>query len=108
MKHLIAEAPGVADAFFNLTAQIRAHSRLGKKQNELVLMGIFTASRALKGIVTHVQRALEAGATKEEIISAIVLALPVVGIGGVNQALDTAMETIAAVQKEQANALSGS
>lgn len=94
MQHLIAEAPGISDAFFNLTAQIRSHSCLGAKTNELVLLGIFTAARSPKGLVTHIQRALDSGATKDEIISAIVLALPVSGIGSVNQALETAMDTL--------------
>ena len=106
MKHLISESPNVADAFFNLTAQIRQFSCLGTKTNELVLMGIFTAARSPKGIVTHLTRALEAGATKEEIISAITLALPVVGIGAVNQSLDIAMDTLASLQRDKADAIS--
>lgn len=97
MKHLISEAPGVSDAFFNLTAQIRSKSSLGAKTNELVLLGIFTASRSPKGLVTHIERALEAGATRDDILSAIILALPVAGIGAVNQALDTAMSTLDAI-----------
>lgn len=106
MKHLIANAPKVADAFFNLTANIREFSCLGTKTNELVLLGIFTAGRSPKGIVTHLNRALEAGATQEEIISAITLALPVVGIGAVNQALDIAMETLATMERDKADAVS--
>lgn len=94
MKHLVTEAPGISDAFFNLTAQIRAHSCLGTKTNELVLLGIFTAARSPKGLVTHTERALEAGATREEVISAIVLALPVCGIGAVNQSLEIVMEIL--------------
>lgn len=94
MKNLINEAPKVAEAFFNLTAAIRGSSALPSKINELVLIGIFTASRSLKGIKTHVTRALEAGATKEEIVSAIYLALPVCGISSVNIALDEALQMI--------------
>ena len=58
-----------------------------------VLLGVFTGNRAIKGIATHVERALELGATKEEIISAIYLALPVCGIANVNLALEQAMIT---------------
>ena len=94
MKNLINEAPKVAEAFFNLTAAIRESSVLGTKTNELVLIGVFTASRSLKGIKTHVDRALQAGATQDEIVSAIYLALPVCGIGSVNAALDEAMLAI--------------
>lgn len=94
MKNLIAEAPKVAEAFFNLTAEIRAHCTLTPRERELILIGIFAASKATKGITTHVERALEAGATKEEIVSAVVLALPVAGIPAVNSGLDVALESI--------------
>lgn len=94
MRNLINEVPKVADAFFALTAAIRESSVLEPKQNELTLIGIFTASRSLKGIHTHVERAIKHGATKEEIISCIFLALPVCGIASVNMALDEAMAAI--------------
>lgn len=94
MKILINEASGVADAFFAMTKSIREHSCLSAKNNELILIGIFTAHRSLTGIHTHVERALKAGVTKEEIISAIVLALPVAGIASVNMALEKAMASI--------------
>lgn len=103
MKHLIEHAQPVADAFFNLTASIRSQSSLDTKVNELVLIGIFTAARSHKGIITHLQRAIEAGASEEDIRSAIILALPVCGIGAVNQALDVAMEHLSSsAQKEHA------
>lgn len=94
MKNLIDKAPKVAEAFFNLTAAIRESSVLDNKTNQLVLIGIFTASRSLKGIKTHVERALAAGATQDEIISAIYLALPVCGVASVNMALDEALQWI--------------
>jgi AhpD family alkylhydroperoxidase len=94
MKHLIAEAPKVAEAFFNLTHEIRAHCPLTPKERELILVGIFAANKATKGIVTHVERALEAGATKDDIVSAIILALPVAGIPAVNSGLEAALEAI--------------
>lgn len=102
MKNLINEAPGVADAFFNLTDAIRSYSVLPIKYNELVLIGVFAASRSLKGILTHVERAIKAGAEKNEIISAIILALPVVGIGSVNMAIDEALNAIELYQKKSA------
>lgn len=100
MQNLINEAPKVAESFFNLTSSIRSYSVLPPKINELVLIGSFTACNALKGIATHVERALEHEATKEEIISAIVLALPVVGIPSVNIAIDKALEIIAKYQSK--------
>lgn len=104
MKHLIDNAPGIADAFFDMTAAIRAHCPLTARERELVLLGILTANRAPRGIVTHVERALESGATKEEIISAITLAIPLSGIAVVNTALDVALETIEKIQSKSAAA----
>jgi 4-carboxymuconolactone decarboxylase len=94
MKNLISEAPTIADAFFNMTAAIREHCPLTARERELILLGILTANKAPRGIVTHVERALESGATKEEIVSAIILAIPLSGIATVNSALDVALETI--------------
>lgn len=87
MKSLIKEAGGVADAFFDLTKAIRSRSVLGMKNNELVLLGILTSHGTVKGLETHINRAIDNGANHDEIISAIILALPVVGIGKVNLAL---------------------
>ena len=80
-----------------MTAAIRKSFTLDKKINELILIGIFTASRSLKGIHTHVERAIEAGANKDEIVSAIYLALPVCGIASVNMALTEALQAIGKV-----------
>jgi len=89
MKKIIEHAPEVAKSFFNLTETITQHSNsIDRKTKELILIGIFTAAGGYKGIGTHAQRALEAGATQEEIISSILFAIPVVGISKVNLSLE--------------------
>jgi 4-carboxymuconolactone decarboxylase len=98
MKNLIAEAPSIAEAFFNMTAVIREHCPLTPRERELIILSVLTANKAPLGIVTHVGRALEAGAIKAEIVSAITLALPLSGISAVNTALDVALETIEKLQ----------
>lgn len=104
MDKLIKEAPQVADAFFAMTKSIRESSALETKVNELVLIGVFTASRSLRGLKTHTERALQAGATRGEIISAVYLALPVCGIASVNMALN---EVIACIGQELEECVSG-
>jgi len=94
MKNLIKEAPNVAQGFFDLAKSVKQYSALDEKTNELIIIGIFAAHRGITGIGTHVQRAMDEGATKEEVIAAILLALPIVGITDVNLALDKAIETI--------------
>lgn len=97
MKNLIKEAPNVAQGFFDLAKVVKQYSSLDEKTNELIIIGIFAAHRGITGIGTHVQRAMEEGATKEEVIAAILLALPIVGITDVNMALDKAVETMDAM-----------
>ncbi len=107
MKHLIKEAPGVAQGFFDLAKSVNQYSPLDKKTNELIIIGIFAAHRGITGIGTHVQRAIDEGATKEEIIAAILLALPIVGITDVNLAMEKAVESMEmkfAAQKETVGA----
>ncbi|KPC72474.1 carboxymuconolactone decarboxylase family protein [Laceyella sacchari] len=94
MRNIIQEAPNVADGFFNLTKEIKQYSPMDEKTNELILIGIFTANRGLRAIDTHVERALQHGATKEEIIAAILLAMPAVGVSNVTLAVERALEAI--------------
>jgi 4-carboxymuconolactone decarboxylase len=91
MKNILREAPQVGEAFFAFTKSIRESSALDTKTMELVLVAIFASHRGLRGIGTHVERAREAGATKEEILSAILLATPVVGITNVTLAVEAAL-----------------
>ena len=99
MKNLIKEAPNVAQGFFDLAKSVKQYSPLDEKTNELISIGIFAAHRGITGIGTHVQRAMEEGATKEEVMAAILLALPIVGITDTNLAIDKAVETMES-QKE--------
>lgn len=101
MKNMMKEAPEVAQGFFDLAKSVKQYSSLDLRTEELIIVGIFAAHRGLRGIDTHIGRAMEAGATKEEIISSILLALPIVGITDTNLALDKAMECIESYSKQQ-------
>lgn len=105
MQSIIKEAPEVAKAFFSLTENITAYSAVDLKVKELILIGIFTASGGFRGVQTHVERALEHGAAKEEILSAILLGLPVIGVPNVNLAMEKALEIIegASQKKDEIN-----
>jgi len=94
MQNVIKEAPNVAQGFFDLAKSVKQYSPLDERTNELILIGIFTTHRGIRGMGTHVERAMEVGATKEEIIAAILLALPIIGITDVTLALDKALEVI--------------
>lgn len=95
MKRIIENAPEVAKSFFDLTDTITKHGNtIDAKTKELILIGMFTAAGGYKGIGTHAMRAIESGATKEEIISTILYAIPVVGISKVNISLEEIFKTL--------------
>lgn len=94
MQNIKKEAPGVYKAFRELTSALQEKSAVDKKTKELILLGIFTADKALRGIDTHVRIALQEGASKDEIVSAILFAIPIVGIPSVTAALGKALEVI--------------
>lgn len=102
MKNLIKEAPSVAQSFFDLAKSVNEYSPLDKRTNELIIIGIFVAHRGLRGLNTHIERAMEVGATKEEIIAAILLALPIIGITDTNLAIDQAAETMNKIEAQMA------
>ena len=94
MKNLIREAGPVAEAFRAMTKVIDESSPLDVRTKELILLGIFTANRALRGIDTHVRIAVENGVSRKEIVSAIVYAMPIVGITNVTLCLEKALQVV--------------
>ncbi|PRX23128.1 alkylhydroperoxidase/carboxymuconolactone decarboxylase family protein YurZ [Orenia metallireducens] len=94
MQKMIQEVPRVTDSFFKLTEEITQYSQLDKKTKELILIGIFVAEGSKRGLKTHVERALTEGASKNEVISAIIFALPVMGISKVNTSIEVALEVL--------------
>jgi alkylhydroperoxidase/carboxymuconolactone decarboxylase family protein YurZ len=90
-------APGVFRALYGtdgLIANVNACSPFDTKTKELILVATFATNLAFRGMGEHVRRAAAAGATNEEIFSAILLTLPVIGIPHVNTALEQAEATL--------------
>lgn len=97
MKKIYENAPQIAKEFFALTEVITEYGNdngINSKIKELLLVGMFTAADGYRGIETHTKRAIQAGATKEELIATILYAIPVVGISKVNMALQKALEVL--------------
>lgn len=61
-------------------------SALDKKTEELAYLAVMAALRLESGVPFHVQMAKRAGATREEVISAVLVGLPAAG-NGVTQVL---------------------
>jgi alkylhydroperoxidase/carboxymuconolactone decarboxylase family protein YurZ len=84
------EAPKHAQAWGALTQSLGAATALDKKMAALAYLAVLAALRLESGIPFHVQSAKSAGATRDEVISAILIGLPAAG-HVVTQALPAAV-----------------
>lgn len=103
MKNIVDNAPKVSDAFFNLAKEVTDYACFKEREKELILVGVFTGSGGVRGVRTHAKRAYEQGATREEIIGAILLAIPAVGISKVTLSLEMALEVLEECEKNEDN-----
>jgi alkylhydroperoxidase/carboxymuconolactone decarboxylase family protein YurZ len=78
-KAFLTEAPEQAAAWGSLVQKLSTASALDKKTAELAYISVLAALNRLNGIPFHVASARQAGATREEIISAILIGLPATG-----------------------------
>ena len=84
------EAPQHAQAWGAMVQCMANASALDKKTSALAYLAVLAALRLENGIPFHVQSAKQAGATREEVISAMLIGLPAVG-NGVTQVLPAAI-----------------
>lgn len=87
----LSEAPGHAKAWMGMVQGLDAASALDKKTEELAYLAVMASQRLLSGIPFHVGMAKQAGASREEIISAVLIGLPAVG-NTVIEALPVALD----------------
>jgi alkylhydroperoxidase/carboxymuconolactone decarboxylase family protein YurZ len=88
----MTEAPKHAQAWMTLVQGLAGASALDKKTEELAYLAVLAALRMESGIPFHVQTAKQAGASREEVISAILVGLPAAG-HVVTQVLPAALAT---------------
>jgi alkylhydroperoxidase/carboxymuconolactone decarboxylase family protein YurZ len=87
----LAEAPEQAQAWGTLVQSLAQASALDAKTGALAYLAVLAALNRTSGIPFHVQGAKKAGASREEVISAILVGLPAAG-HVVTQALPVAVE----------------
>jgi AhpD family alkylhydroperoxidase len=73
------EAPQHAQAWGGMIQGLADASALDKKTSALAYLAVLAALRLESGISFHVQAAKQLGATREEIVSAILVGLPAAG-----------------------------
>ena len=84
------EAPQQAQAWGGMVQGLANASALDKKTAALAYLAVLAALRLESGIPFHVQAARQAGASREEVISAVLVGLPAAG-HGVTQVLPAAI-----------------
>jgi len=87
----MSEAPEHARAWGGMVQGLGNASSLDKKTSALAYLAVISALRLESGIPFHVSSAKAAGATREEVISAVLVGLPAAG-HVVTQALPIAIE----------------
>jgi alkylhydroperoxidase/carboxymuconolactone decarboxylase family protein YurZ len=86
----LEEAPGHAAAWMEAVRGLDAVDALDKKTGELAYLAVLAALRMESGVPFHVKMAKQAGASRDEVISAVLIGLPAAGTG-VTQALPAAI-----------------
>ncbi len=75
----LKEAPAHASSWMRAVNGLDAASVLDKKTGHLAYIAVLAALRLESGIPFHVHLAKKAGASREEVISAILIGLPAAG-----------------------------
>lgn len=78
-KAFMTEASEHAQAWGGMVQGLAAASALDAKTQALAYLAVLAAQRLESGIPFHVMQAKQAGATREEVISAILVGLPAAG-----------------------------
>lgn len=78
-KTFSEEAPQPAEAWMKLVQGLSSASSLDYKTHNLAYLAVLAALGRINGIPFHVKMAKQAGASRDEIISAILVGLPPAG-----------------------------
>lgn len=79
-KVLMNETEETGTAYMEMVMKVSQGSALDRKTQELAYLSVLAALRMTGGIAYHVDSAKELGATKAEVMSAVLVGLPAVGI----------------------------
>ena len=78
-RAFLEEAPAHAHAWMEAAQALGAASALDAKTAALTYLGVLAATRLESGVPFHVAQAKAAGATREEVVSAVLIGLPAAG-----------------------------
>jgi alkylhydroperoxidase/carboxymuconolactone decarboxylase family protein YurZ len=89
-RAFLTEAPQQAQAWMTAVRGLSTAGALDQKTEALAYLAVLAALRLESGVPFHAGLARQAGATRAEVVSAILLGLPAAGVG-VTQALPAAL-----------------
>ena len=104
MEILKQECPELASKLDDLVEAQRALPGLDAKTKQLVNIAIQTANRNPTGVEWHALTAAREGATRDEVVSAVVLNLHLSGLAPVLECLPAAVRGLAAAERSAAAA----
>ena len=80
-QFFMADAPGHAQAWGGMVQGLASASTLDGKTAALAYLAVLAALRLESGVPFHVQQAKQRGASRDEVISAVLVGLPAAGHG---------------------------
>lgn len=86
-KDFMEEHPAIATAYEALGTAVHSDGPLDDKTRALIKLGISTGAGLEGALHSHARKAIDAGATNEEMRHAIILALPTIGLPSMMAAL---------------------
>jgi len=94
LQRFIKAYPDVWSAHEKLGIESAKAGPLGEKEIQLIKLAVTGSQMLETAYKTHVQKAVEAGATRAEIEHAIIQVLPLVGMGRTMMAMKWYQETL--------------
>ncbi|MCL2125088.1 MAG: carboxymuconolactone decarboxylase family protein [Oscillospiraceae bacterium] len=95
-KHFIEvlreEAPAVSEAFFNLAGTIEKDGGLDAKTFQLIYLAIKATVGEVGAVSAHAGMAKKAGATRAEVLGAVLVSLMTNGVHGVSACLPAVLD----------------
>jgi 4-carboxymuconolactone decarboxylase len=93
-RDLRAEHPDLAEAYDALGDACRRAGPLPPREQRLVKLGLALGLSSEGGVRSHVRRALDEGMSRDEVLHAIVLAVPTAGFPATAAAYQWAVEVL--------------
>jgi alkylhydroperoxidase/carboxymuconolactone decarboxylase family protein YurZ len=93
-RRFVTDQPRIGEAYERLSEATLTDGPLDRRQAELVKLGIAVGARLEGAAHAHVRRALEAGASADEIRHAVRLALTTIGFPAMMTALAWANDVL--------------